>query len=344
MIATCAKFSAMTWLLAFAIGLLGVGHAAEVPVSVALLDIDSGTTSPQGNYRWMDVADQVYAATYRDDYDYTQASVRADFFTNAATLHGTLTATNLKPHFAYQFKLVGDSGTEANERIGLAGRWWREEWNGAAWVNGQNLNDKGDGTSPSPNDEVYLATRDILDATSPTGRRYRYTGYLVFHYFITDASGNASVSFEASSSYHVLWKTSQRSRTAQDGPLMISTFDVAVPDPVSAYDVDYPESTVSVFGEWERLPVGGVTLPLGDYEGQFILTEESFHGSGLAGGWAAAMGAPAVFHLVAGQVPALQPSGLIGLASLLFALVGIAAKRRGLHECCQMAQGTENLP
>ncbi len=123
----------MTWLLAFAIGLVGVGHAAEVPVSVALADIDSGTTSPQGNYRWMNVA-----------------------------------------------------------------------------------------------------------------------------------------------------------------------------DPVSAYDVDYPESTVSVFGEWERLPVGGVTLPLGDYEGQFILTEESFHGSGLAGGWAAAMGAPAVFHLVAEQVPALQ--------------------------------------
>jgi hypothetical protein len=87
MIATYAKVSAMTWLLAFAIGLLGVGHAAEVPVSVALLDIDSGTTSPQGNYRWMNVSDQVYAVTYRDDYDYTQASVTADFFTNAATLH-----------------------------------------------------------------------------------------------------------------------------------------------------------------------------------------------------------------------------------------------------------------
>jgi hypothetical protein len=117
---------------------------------------------------------------------------------------------------------------------------------------------------------------------------------------------------------------------AQDGPLMISTFDVAVPDPVSAYDVDYPESTVSVFGEWERLPVGGVTLPLGDYEGQFILTEESFHGSGLAGGWAAAMGAPAVFHLVAEQVPALQPSGLIAVVALLlaFAIMGLAAGQR----------------
>jgi hypothetical protein len=100
---------------------------------------------------------------------------------------------------------------------------------------------------------------------------------------------------------------------------------VALPDPVSAYDVDYPESTVSVFGEWERLPGGGVTLPVGDYEGQFILTEESFHGSGLAGGWAAAMGAPAMFHLVAEQIPALPPSGSITVVALFlaFGLVGV---------------------
>ncbi len=320
----------MTWLSAFAMGLLGVGHAAEVPVSVTLVDIDSGASSPQGNYRWIDVADQVYAVTYRDDYDYTQARVTANFFTHAATLHGSLTTANLKPHFAYQLKLVGDSGTQANERIGLTGRWWREEWNGSAWANGQNLNDKGDGTSPNPNDALYLATRDILDPTSPTGLRFRYTGYLVFDYFVTDATGSASVGFEAKGSYHVLRKTSQRSHTAQDGPLLAATFDVALPDPVSAYDLDYPESTASVFGEWERLPVGGVALPLGDYEGQFILTEESLHGSGLAGGWAAAMGAPAVFHLGAVQVPALRQPGLIAAAALLlaFGVAGIAASRR----------------
>ena len=33
---------------------------AETAVSVMLHDIDSGLTSPQGQYRWMDVADQVY--------------------------------------------------------------------------------------------------------------------------------------------------------------------------------------------------------------------------------------------------------------------------------------------
>jgi hypothetical protein len=71
------------------------------------------------------------------------------------------------------------------------------------------------------------------------------------------------------------------------------TFDV---DPATslAYDTDYGEATVSIFGEWERLPVGGVFPNIGDdFEAQLILTEESFHGSGgqYAGGWAAAMSA-----------------------------------------------------
>ena len=277
---------------------------AETPVSVTLEDIDSGTTSPEGLYRWMDVADQVYDVddsdgySYEASYDYTQATVQVDFFTDAQTLHGALTASNLKPHFAYQFKLVGIPETDANEFIGFTGRWWQEEWDGSDWANGCNLNNKGDGSWPNPNDLVYCSRRDIPDETSPTGKHYRYTAYLVFDYFITDEYGNASQSFEADSSYHVLWKTSQRPHTADDGPLKATTFDVELPDPVSAYDVDYPEVTVTIFGEWERLPVGGVKLPPGDYEGDFILTEESFHGSGLAGGWAAAMGAMVSFTLL----------------------------------------------
>jgi hypothetical protein len=41
--------------------------------TVILEDIDSGTTSPTGQYRWLDVADQPYSASYRDNYNYTQA-------------------------------------------------------------------------------------------------------------------------------------------------------------------------------------------------------------------------------------------------------------------------------
>jgi hypothetical protein len=267
------------------------------PVSVALADIDSGQTSPTGNYRWMDVANQLYSVAYRESYDYTQAGVMLQFFPTDTRFRGYLIAANLKPHFAYQVKLVGISGTPSNESIGLTGRWWQEEWNGSSWAGGQNLNNKGDGTSPNPNDAVYLSRRDLTDPTSPTGYRYRYTGYLPFDYLTTDESGSALLEFDQNSAYHVLFKTTQETPTAQDGPPKMTIFDVELPDPAGAYDVDYPEVSVTIFGEWERLPVGGVTLPPGIYAADFILTEESFHGSGLAGGWAAAMGVRIGFEI-----------------------------------------------
>ena len=276
---------------------------AETLVSVDLTDIDSGLTSPAGNYRWMDTADQVYSGSYQTSYNYTQASVHVDYYTNAATLHGTLTASNLKPNFTYQLKLLGNPAVslDTNEKIGLTGRWWQEEWGwddtyGGMWMYGQNLNNKGDGSSPNPNDTVYFARRNIVDLSNSTGKKYRYTSYRVIDYFITDGQGNASLDFEVDSSYHVLFKTTQRSRTASDGPLKTSVFDADISSP--AYDVDYGEATVNVFGEWERLPVGGIFLSTGTYQVEIMLTEESFHGSGLAGGWAAAMGGEVNFTIV----------------------------------------------
>ncbi|MHB0912073.1 MAG: hypothetical protein ACYC2Y_01330 [Armatimonadota bacterium] len=246
---------------------------------VSLREVPSGLTSPNGAYRFLDVADRPYEEEFRRVYSYSEAKVEASFSKSGAVLAGELRAEKLKPNFAYQIKLVGTPGAESNERIGLAGRWWQEEWDGKAWTGGWNLNDKGDGTSPSPNDKVYFDRRETPDPPSPTGKRYRYTGYMVIGYFVTDENGNASVSFRADSSYHVLWKTSQCARTEQDGPL------------VSA-------SGVGVFGEWERLPVGGVKLSPGDYSCSLVLLEESFHGSGeLAGNWAAAVGADVSFSI-----------------------------------------------
>lgn len=274
-------------------------------LTVVLNDIDSELTSPQGDYRWLDVNDQVYAESYRNNYDYTKASVLIQHSTDSNMLHGLLIATNLKPNFAYQLKIVGTPETPSNELIGFTGRWWQEEWNGleegngGAWINGWNLNDKGDGSSPNPNDDVYLAQKDILDPTSPTRKKYRYTAYLVFDYFNTDEYGNAIVDFIADSCYHVLWKTTQREHTASDGPIKAASFDPDTSSP--AYDVDHGRSTVSVFGEWERLPVGSVFLPEAEYHATFILTEESFHGSGddlYDGGWAAAIGGPADFNVI----------------------------------------------
>ena len=269
--------------------------------TLLLNDIDSALTPPPGKFRWLDVADQAYSTNYRTSYNYTQAFVEVTYDQADTTLHGTLHATDLKPNFAYQLKLVGVPGTPANEGIGLAGRWWQEKWSGSEWTGGKNLNNKGDGSSPNPNDDTYFARRDIVDETSPTGLKYRYTGYLVFDYFVTDEAGDAMLTFEVNSSYHVLWKTLQRSRTDADGPLKSTTFDA---DLSAAYDDtggdDFEPQTIGIFGEWERLPVGAVYLPTGDYPAQITLTEESFHGSGgsLAGNWAGAMDADIEFSIV----------------------------------------------
>jgi hypothetical protein len=254
-----------------------------------LEDLDSGLPSPTGEYRWLDVANQPYSTTYRESYNYTQATVSITYHTEGTTLSGTLQTDNLKPNFAYQLKLVGTPGTPSNELIGLSGRWWQEEWDGIGWINGQNLNNKGDGSSPNPNDLIYFERRNIPDLTSPTGLHYKFTGYLLFEYFITNEQGDATVLFETGSCYHVLWKTTQRSHTNDDGPLITTTFTANTSSP--AYDINYTEQTINIFGEWERLPIAGVPLSQGDYTAQLVLTEESFHADGgqYAGNWAGAM-------------------------------------------------------
>jgi hypothetical protein len=118
--------------------------------SVRLVPVDPYLTSPSGTYRWLDVADQAYSSSYRSAYNYSQAMVDVAYVKSGNSFEGTLIGVNLKPNFAYQLKLVGIPGTAENERIGFAGRWWQEEWDGSSWVNGQNLNNKGDGSAPEP--------------------------------------------------------------------------------------------------------------------------------------------------------------------------------------------------
>jgi len=304
-----------------------IGYANLVPV-------DPNLTAPSGTYRWLDVANQAYGTAYQHYNVYSHATVNVAYYTTGSSLSGTLTASNLKPNFAYQLKLVGTPGTADNERIGLSGRWWQEEWNGTAWTNGQNLNNKGDGSSPNPNDQTYLNRCDVLNSSSSTGYQYRFTGYLVFDYFITDNNGAAAIQFETGSSYHVLWKTSQQSSTINDGPIKTTTFDPSPSQP--AYDNDYPSNTISIFGEWERLPPGQVNLQAGEYNCQIVLTEESFHGSGgsLAGNWAGVMTANLNFLINAVPNPPFPlpeyPLGaLIGLSACIAAFaVYKAAKNK----------------
>lgn len=145
---------------------------------------------------------------------------------------------------------------------------------------------------------MYFTRKDIIDSSNPTGFKYKFAGYLILDYFITDEYGNLTTNFEANSIYHVLWKTTQRIQSSNDGPLKTSTFDVNTSSP--AYDIDYPEQTIDVFGEWKRLPTGNTFLPTGNYIALIILTEESFHGDGgtFAGNWAAAMETTINFILI----------------------------------------------
>jgi len=281
-------------------------HIGSVPVATVLLQ----NYGPNSAYRWLDVADQAYSEQYRNTYTYDQATVEVIYNTVGRTLTGTLTAKNLKPNFAYQLKLqaepthrLGDTNYGSNELLGLSGRWWQQEWLGGSWSAGWNLNNKGDGSFPNPNDTVYYATRDTPAGNrgSPTGLKYLYTAYRVFGYFITDEQGNATLSYAVNNSYHVLWKTAQRGPGPDDGPVVARQFDVdpSIHDP---YGTDYPAATAGIFGEWERLPKDRVELLAGDYVCDMLLTEESFHGSGLQGFWAHAMKGRIQFTIVPGAV------------------------------------------
>ncbi|NLG35397.1 MAG: hypothetical protein GX548_08600 [Lentisphaerae bacterium] len=53
-----------------------------------------------------------------------------------------------------------------------------------------------------------------------------------------------------------------------------------------------------MYGEWERLPADGIPLAPGSYLLEFLLTEESFHDSGLGGWWAHAAHGPAQFEIL----------------------------------------------
>jgi len=278
--------------IAAAIACMAAALAAACPRTVYLTWIDPGVTSPNGYYRWLNVADQAYGPAFREYYSYDYATVQVAYEAASIVFNGTLTATNLKPDFGYQLKIIGTPDTPSNEAIGLAGRWWEQSWTGTSWTPGWNLNDKGDGTSPNPNDLAYYLCRGIPDPTSPTGKDYRYTGYMLFDYFITDSYGNATVSFQANSSHHVLMKSPG---CIPDGEVAFFDPDTSMP----AYEIDYPPSIVSVWAEWERLPVGGVRLQPGSYTCSIMLTEESFHSYYEFGGrWAAAMAAPVEFTIL----------------------------------------------
>ena len=261
-----------------------IARVGEIGQSILYLDpVGDVTTWPDTDYRWKDIADHLYAQTYQDSFTYVRPRVALAFDTTGTTFEGQLTGFGLKPNFAYQMKLVGkpegdwgEAGDDmSNEYIGYEGRWWRKE--------------------PNPgnsNDADYEAHKD--DST------YIFEGYLLFDYFATDEYGQARKDFALESSFHVLWNMVINLRDPEPNDSPITNHIVRALASNAAYDSSITPSAVGLYAEWEpgRDYPGQVVLPTWDYNVQFILTEESFHQSGLGGYWASAMGHDSVTFFV----------------------------------------------
>jgi len=127
------------------------------------------------------------------------------------------------------------------------------------------------------------------------GRWWNDVGYLIFSYVVADDYGRVNFTANVDSSYHVLWKTDQRRRTRNDGPI-IKHYVAGHTD--YGYDIAVDGPRVDVYGEWEtgRPKPGTLVLPSGNYHILLRISEESFHSQdALGGNWASVLDAPVDF-------------------------------------------------
>lgn len=208
--------------------------------------------------RWRDIADYPYAKTFRSSFRYRSNTVEVRYTIGEGQPQFTIAAPPraLKPNFCYQMKLWGpvvpwpaDAQTSnfTNWALGTSGRW-------------------SDG----------LDNLLIRDLGAHVGESMR--GYLYFDCFVTAPDGSVTHTGTVNSSFHVTWKTSQRTPNEEDGG--VRRIMVRTQADGWAYDRAYPRVVAGLYGEWEpRRPLPGeLVLPSGTYSGlEFVLTEESFH-------------------------------------------------------------------
>ncbi|HPD14562.1 MAG TPA: hypothetical protein PLE19_06420 [Planctomycetota bacterium] len=274
------KRLAMGTLAALLTGLSGCGAPRQGSDAVVrLVPAPALTCKPEPKYRWLDCLGQPYSDEFRKSFSYARAQVEVRFPRRAPVFEGTISARRLKPNFAYQVKLVGLPPSQwgrrghaaSNRALGDAGRWWRP--------------------GPTGGNAYFLDEEKDKDGME---------GYLVFGYFVTDAEGQAEMSFCADSSFHVLWKVSQWK--PGEGDSAPTTHRVIAEAGRPGYDRSFPAGEVALYAEAQtgRPPVGQVRLPPGDYRCFFLLTEESFHDyyNELGGDWAAALAALIEFTIL----------------------------------------------
>jgi len=261
-----------------------VASARAEQETVPLVPRPFVTCWKDSTYRGRDIADHPYAATFFSGPGgpfsrYAGREATLTYERSGGAFRGRLVVRGLKPHFAYQMKLVGRPTKEfgaagdddTNERLGLTGRWWRKgPWEG------------------NSSDWSYWNDSQSADAI--------FVGYLLFGYFVTDRYGHATVDFAAATSAHAWWRTSPDPTAGSSSPWpsesRVTEYRVRARRSTGyGYDLDHPDCTIGIWTEIERFSEGTMVLPLGDYDGRFLLTEESFHQSGVGGYWQSALGA-----------------------------------------------------
>lgn len=271
-------------------GLVGLGLGLATPIrpaqeTVRLVPRPFVTCWKDSTYRGRDIADNPYADTFfrGPGGPFSRYAGREAILTyerSGGAFRGRLVVRGLKPYFAYQMKLVGRptrefgaaGDDETNERLGLTGRWWRKgPWEG------------------NSSDWSYQNDHEKSDAI--------FVSYLLFGCFVTDRYGHATVDFAAATSAHAWWRTypdptSGSSSTPWRPEGRVTAYRVRARRSTGyGYDRDHPDRTVGLWTEIERFSEGTMVLPLGHYYCRFLLTEESFHQSGVGGYWQSALGA-----------------------------------------------------
>ncbi|MBP7051962.1 MAG: hypothetical protein KBE65_13190 [Phycisphaerae bacterium] len=253
------KFS----VICLAVILIGTVTPVGADICNLSLDYDTGWPWP-GNQRWKDVAGNMYEGTpdmTASSADYAGASVSVSYDVVGSQLTGTVTATGLKPNFAYQLKLEGSSDAWTNTTLADLGR-----------------------TSGTTGYLPFgmLVTDGSGNATTS---------------FVTDSSYH--VLFRTSDSTGTTGTYGFGMPAAYDGPITYVTFNPDPAS--EWYATDYGPATVGIYAQSElyttpgKAKPGELVLPDGDYICKFVLTEESFHDTSgtFHPGWGIWSGAPA---------------------------------------------------